>query len=217
MAVCRQCPGVGSFGDAVVADGLKYRCNFVPPERAVVDCPFLLQSGVVRCCGGNSILVMACEVGSGWSSGHLVVWSLRGLRFFQSCADGGADVMEGGRGWGVCCRIAPGEVVTRRILWGLLYHDGDADVVLRPPSFWTVVQGAEGDRVVMLSAVECKEGVEALPVAPGWTGVGRDCCLEEGPHGAVSALPERVIFWAPLVVAPFLLPPPLEGSWRKCW
>ena len=62
--------------------------------------------------------------------GHLVVWSMRGLRFFQSCADDGEDVVEGGQGGGVWCPIAPGEVVTRRAAWSLLYGDDGGGVVI---------------------------------------------------------------------------------------
>ena len=88
-----------------------------------------LRSGLVRCCGGSSILVMGCVKGScrgrccvaggGGCLGHLVVWSLRGLRFLESCADSCEDDVEGGRVGGVWCRTAPGEVVTRQALGAL--------------------------------------------------------------------------------------------------
>ena len=66
--------------------------------------------------------------------------------------------------------------------------------------------------MVMSPAVERKDGVEAVRGEPGRAGVGRGCRLQEGVHGAVrSVFPEEVVFWAPLVVAPSPLPPPLEG------
>ena len=70
-----------------------------------------------------------------------------------------------------------------------------------------VVEGVEGDGVVVVPAVECKEGVEAVLGVPGWAGVGRGCHFQEGVHGAFpGVLPEKVVFWAPLVVASFSLP-----------
>ena len=65
--------------------------------------------------------------------------------------------------------------------------------------------------MVMFPAVERKEGLEAVSGVPKWGGVGCGCRLQGGVKGAVSVLPEKVVFWAPLVVAPSLLPPPLEG------
>ena len=51
-----------------------------------------------------------------------------------------------------------------------------------------------------------------MPGVPGWVGVGCGCRLQEGVLGALpSVFPEKVVFWAPLVVAPLHLPPPLEG------
>ena len=110
------------------------------------------------------------------------------------------------------CWIAPGEMVPWLVLEVLLYGDGGAGVVFRRPSVRIVVEGVEGDGVLVLPAVECKEGVEAVPCVPGWAGVGGDCCFPEGVHCAFSGVfPEKVILWAPLVVALFCLPPPLEG------
>ena len=60
--------------------------------------------------------------------------------------------------------------------------------------------------------MEHKEGVEAVPGFPGWAGLGRGCRFQEGVHGAFpSVFPEKVLLWAQLVVAPFLLSSPLEG------
>ena len=110
------------------------------------------------------------------------------------------------------CRIVPGEMVTCRVLRVLLYGNGGGGGVFRRPSLRIVVEGVEGDSVVTFPAVERKKGVEAVPGVPGWLGLGRGCRLQEGVHGAVpSVFPEKVVFWAPLVVAPFRLPPPLEG------
>ena len=64
------------------------------------------------------------------------------------------------------CRIALGEMVTCRVLGVLLYGDGGVGVVLRRPAVRIVVAGVEGDGAVMFSAVECKEGVEAVPAVP---------------------------------------------------
>ena len=95
------------------------------------------RSGVVRCCGGSSIVVMGWVRGSvrglflcgwwGWCLGHLVVRLLWGFGFLQFCA-GGEDVWEGGGGGGVGCRIVPGDVV---LLGVLLYGDGGGGVVFR--------------------------------------------------------------------------------------
>ena len=75
-----------------------------------------------------------------------------------------------------------------------------------------VLEGLEGDGVVVSPAVRRKEGVEAVPGAPGSAGVGRGCRYQEGVHGAFPGVfPEKVVFRARLVVAPFRLPPPLEG------
>ena len=122
------------------------------------------------------------------------------------------------------CRIAPGEMVTCRVLRVLLYGDGGGGVIFRSPSLRIVVEVVDGDGVMMFPAVERREGVEAVPAVPGWVGVGRGWRYQEGVHGAVpSVFPEEVVFWAPLVVAPFCLPPPLEvawcagSSWRTYW
>ena len=103
------------------------------------------------------------------------------------------------------------------VLGVLLYGDGGGGVVSRGPSVRIVVEGVEGDGVVVLPAVECKEGVEAVPGVPGWAQVGRCCRFQEGIHGAFPGVfPEKVVFWAPLVVAPFRLPPPLQSP-VVCW
>ena len=98
------------------------------------------------------------------------------------------------------------------VLRVLLYGDGGGGVVFSRPSVRIVVKGVEGDSVVVYPAVERKEGVEAVPGVPGWAGVGRGCCFEEGVHGALPGVfPEKIIFQAPVVVALLCLPPPLEG------
>ena len=110
------------------------------------------------------------------------------------------------------CRIAPGDMIPCWLLRVLLYGDGDGGLLFRRPSVRIVVEGVEGDGVVVLSAVECKEGVEAVPGVPGWAGVDRGCRFQEGVHGAFPGVfPEKFVFWAPLDVAPFCLPTPLEG------
>ena len=103
-------------------------------------------------------------------------------------------------------------MVTCQALRILLYGDGGGGVVLRRPSLWIVVQGVEGDGVVMFAAGDRQEGVEAVPGVPRWAWIGCSCRLQEGVVGALpSVLPEKVVFWAPLVVAPLHLPPPLDG------
>ena len=108
-------------------------------------------------------------------------------------------------------------MITRRALGVFLYGDDGGVVVRSCPQLWVLVQGVGGDGVLMFPAVESKEGVEALPGVPGPAGIGRGCRLPEGVHAAVSVLPEKKsVFPAQLVVAPFLLPPPLEGH-PGCW
>ena len=108
-----------------------------------------------------------------------------------------------GEAEGVRCPIVPGEMVPCWVLGVLLYGDCGVGVVFRRPS--VVAEGVEGD------GEERKEGVEAVPGAPGWAGVGRGCFFQEGVHGASPGIfPEKVNFRAPLVVAPFRLSPPLE-------
>ena len=115
------------------------------------------------------------------------------------------------------CRIAPGEMVPCWILRVLLYGDGSCGVVFRRSSVRIVVEGVEGDGVVVLPAVECKQGVEAVPGVLGWAGVGGGCRFQDGVHGAFPGVfLEKVVFWAPLVVVPFRLPPALEGR-VVCW
>ena len=133
----------------------------------------------------------------GQSLGHLVIWLLWGCRFLYFCADGGEDVLEGEGGWGVRCRIARGDMAPCWVLGVLLYGDGGVDVVFRRPSVQIVVKG-----VVVLPAVECKGGVEAVPDPPGWAEVGRGCRFQEGVHcGFSGVVQEKAVFWAPLVVA----------------
>ena len=56
-----------------------------------------------------------------------------------------------------------------------------------------------------------------MPGVPRRAGVGRGCRFQAGVHGAFSGVsPEKVVLRAPLVVVPFLLPPPLEGR-VVCW
>ena len=144
--------------------------------------------------------------------GHLVVGLLWGFRFLQFCADNGEDVLEGGGGRGVQCRIVRGDVGPCWVPGVLLYGDGGSGVVFRRPSVRIVVEGVEGDGVAVFSAVERKEGVGAVPDVPGRAGVGRGCRFPECVHGAFPGVfSEKVIFSAPLVVISFLLPPPLEG------
>ena len=51
-----------------------------------------------------------------------------------------------------------------------------------------------------------------MPGVPWWAGVGRGCRFQEGVRGAFPGVfPEKVVYRAPLVVAPSRLPPPLEG------
>ena len=110
------------------------------------------------------------------------------------------------------CRIVQGEMVPRWVVGVLLYGDGGGGVVFSRLSMRIVVERVEGDGVAVFSAVECKEGVEPVPVVSGRAGVGRGCRFQEGVHGVYAdVFPERVVPRAPLVVAPCLLPPPLEG------
>ena len=54
--------------------------------------------------------------------------------------------------------------------------------------------------------------MEAVPGVPGRAGVGFGCRFQEGVSGAFPGIvPEKVFVRAPLVVVPFLLPPPPEG------
>ena len=54
--------------------------------------------------------------------------------------------------------------------------------------------------------------MEAAPGVPGRAGVGFGCRFQEGVLGAFpGVVPEKVFVRVPLVVLPFLLPPPLEG------
>ena len=181
-----------------------------------------LRSGVVRCCGRSSILVMglargsllghSCAVGGG------VAWGISSSACcgaFASCSSvlmvekKSSRVGEAG---GLRCQIVAGEIVPCLVLGVLLYGDGGCGLVFRRASVRIVVEGIEGDGVVVLPAVERKEGVEALPGVPEWAGVGRGCRFQEGVHGASPGVfPEKVIFRAPLFVAPCRLPPPLEG------
>ena len=148
----------------------------------------------------------------GWCLGHLVVRLSWGFRFLQFCADGGEDVLEGGGGGGVWCRIVPGNMVPRWVPGVLLNGDGGSGVVFRRPSVQIVVEGAKGDGVAVFPAVDCKEDVEAVPGVPRREGVGCGCRFQEGVHGIfLGVLLEKVVLRAPLSLAPFLLPPPLQG------
>ena len=110
------------------------------------------------------------------------------------------------------CLIAPGKMVTSRVRGVLLYGAGVGGVICRCPWLQIVVGGVEGDGVVMFPAVERKEGVEAMPGVPGPAGVACGCRFQEGVHGTMPRVfPEKVVLWAPLIVAPFRLPPTLEG------
>ena len=123
-----------------------------------------VRSGMERCCGKSSIVVMgwvrgsvrgfSCVVGGDWCLGHLFVRLLWGFRLLQSCADGGEGIWEGLGGEGVGCLIVPGDVVLLRALGALLYGDGGGGVVFRCPSVWIVVEGLEGDGVAVFPAVE---------------------------------------------------------------
>ena len=210
------------------ADGLQPRCDFVPPERANVDRPFSWQVPKPVAVRGGAVLWGELHCGDGvgeglfvggflcgcWGQclGHLVVRLLWGFRFLQFCADGGKDVLEGGGGGELGCWIVPGDVV---LLWAprvLLYGDVGGGVVFWCPPVRIVVEGVEGDGVAQFPAVECKEGAEAVSGVPGRAGVGRGCRFQEGVHGASPGIfPEKVVLGAPLVVVPYLLPPPLEG------
>ena len=110
------------------------------------------------------------------------------------------------------CWFVPGDVVLLRVLGALLYGDGGGGIVFRCPFVWIVVEEVEGDAVAVFPAVECYEGVEAVPGVPGRAGVGFGCRFQEGVLGAFPGVsPEKVFLRAPLVVVPFLLLPPLEG------
>ena len=51
-----------------------------------------------------------------------------------------------------------------------------------------------------------------MPGVPGRAGVARSCRFQEGVHGAFpGVIAVKFVLRAPLVVVPFLLPPPLEG------
>ena len=79
------------------ADGLESRCDFVPPELAVVRCPFLRQVSKPVAVRGGAVLRGEVHLGDGvhkgllvgallcgwWGRrlGHLVVWLLRAFRF----------------------------------------------------------------------------------------------------------------------------------------
>ena len=176
-----------------------------------------LRFGVVRCCGARSILVMGLARGSWWARSCALggggAWGISSsgcCGAFASCSSAltvaktSWMVGEAGR---VRCWIVPGGMVPCWVL----------GVVFRRPSVRMVVEGVGGDGVVVLPAVECKEGVEAVPGVPGWAGVDRGCRFHEGVHGAFQGVfPEKLAFRAPVVVAPFRLPLPLEGR-VVCW
>ena len=153
------------------ADGLEPWCDFVPSECAVVDRPFPWQPPKPVAVRGGAVLWGEFHCGDGvgeglyagaflrgwwgWCLGHLVVRLFWGFRFLQFCADGGEDVWEGVGGWGVGCRIVPGDVILLWVLGVLLYGDGGGGVVFSCPSVWIVVEGVEGNGVAVFPAVEC--------------------------------------------------------------
>ena len=96
----------------------------------------------------GSLRGLSCVVG------HLVVWLLWGFWFLEFCADGGEDVLEGGEGGGVVCRIVPGDMVPRCVPRVLLYGDAVGGVVFRRPSMQILGEGVEGDGVAVFPAVE---------------------------------------------------------------
>ena len=137
----------------------------------------LLRYGMVRSCGGSSILVMGWARDSWWGRSCAVfgagAWGISSsgcCGAFVSCSSAlmvakmSWRVGEAGSVW---CRIVPGEMVPCWDLRVLLYGDGGGGVVFRPSSVPIVVEGGEGDGVVVLTAVECKEGVGAVPGVPG--------------------------------------------------
>ena len=181
-----------------------------------------LRSRVVRCCRRSCILVMGWVRGSLWGLSCAVggdgAWGISSSGCCGAFASCTSALMVAKTSWrvlravGVRCRIVPSDMVPRWVPRVLLYGDGGGGVVFRRPSVRIVVEGVEGDGVAVFQAVECKEGVEAVPGVPGWAGVGRGCRFQEGVHGAYPGVfPEKVVIRSPLVVAPFLLPAPLEG------
>ena len=222
------------------ADGLESWVDFVPLERAVVDCslprqvsgPVAFRAGAMLrgelhpgdgLCEGFPVGVFPCS----WRRrqlGHPVVWLLRAFAACSYVLIGAKMSWRLGEAGGCGAGSRPGHVVTCRVLWILLYGHGGGGVVLGRPSLWIVVQGSEGDGVVIFPPVESQEGVEAVPGVPGWAWLGCGCRLQEGVLGALPiVLPDKVIFWAPLAVATPHLPPALEGrmgrgsSWGTCW
>ena len=148
----------------------------------------------------------------GWCLGHLVVRLLWGFRFRQFCADGGETsgrVGEAGGGvagsfqviWyssgfpGSCCMVmaavASSSGVHRCGLWS---------------RWWTVM-------VWRCSQLwNARRAWRPFPGVPWRAGVGLGCRFQERVHAAFPGVfPEKVFLHAPLVVAPFLVLPPLEG------
>ena len=95
------------------------------------------------------------------------------------------------------CQIVPGNMVPCWVLSVLLYGGGGGGVVFRCPSVRIMIEGVEGDGVVVFPAVVRRKGVEAVPGPPGWAGVGPHCRFQKGVHGAIPGVfPEKVVFWA---------------------
>ena len=122
------------------------------------------RSGVVRCCGGSSIVVMGWVRGSvrGFSCvvGGDGAWGISSSSCCGAFASWSSALMVAktsgrvGEAGGVGCRIVPGDVVFLRVLGALLYGDGGGGVVFRCPSVWIVVEGVEGDGLAVFPAVE---------------------------------------------------------------
>ena len=122
------------------------------------------RSGVVRCCGASSIVVMGWVRGSVRGLSCVVdgdgAWGISSSSCCGAFASWNSALMVaktsgrvGGAG-GVVCRIVLGDVVFFRVLGALLYGDGGGGVVFRCPSVWIVVEGVEGDGVAVFPAVE---------------------------------------------------------------
>ena len=78
VAVCWYCTGVGGFRDPLEAGGLASQCDFVPPEPAIVDCPFWWQVSRPVAVGGGAVLRGGFNLGNGGCEGLLVAVFLCG-------------------------------------------------------------------------------------------------------------------------------------------